>query len=96
MISHLQDPTLTATDSRIRGLLSKRLEMISGLALTLFAILDGFHRTAADTRHAVGAVATPDRLAALDRDIVRWAEPGTLTAAGAGIAGHKGICFDEE
>ena len=70
--------------------------MIPGLAQALLPVLDGFRRTAADARHAVGAVATPDRLAAFERDIVRRAEPGTLTAAGAGIAGRKGICFDEE
>lgn len=70
--------------------------MIPGLAQALLPVLDGFRRTAADARHAVGAVATPDRLAVLNRDVVRWAEPGTLTAAGAGIAGRKGICFDEE
>ena len=70
--------------------------MIPGLAQALFAVLDGFRAAAADARHAVGAVAAPDRLAALDRDIVRWAEPGTLTAAGAGITGRKGICFDKE
>lgn len=70
--------------------------MIPGLAQALFAILDGFRRAAADARHAVGTVTAPDRLAVLNRDIVRRAEPGTLTAAGAGIAGHKGICFDEE
>ena len=70
--------------------------MIPGLAQALFAVLDGFRGTAADARHAVGAVAAPDRLAVLNRDVVRRAEPGTLTAAGAGIAGRKGICFDEE
>ena len=70
--------------------------MIPGLAQALFAILDGFRAAAADAGHAVGAVAAPDRLAVLNRDVVRWAEPGTLTAAGAGIAGRKGICFDEE
>ena len=70
--------------------------MIPGLAQTLFAVLDGFRGIAADARHAVGAVAAPDRLAVLNRDVVRWAEPGTLTAAGAGITGRKGICFDEE
>ena len=70
--------------------------MIPGLAPALFAVLDGFRGTAADARHAVGAVAAPDRLAVLNRDVVRWAEPGTLTAAGASISGRKGICFDEE
>ena len=70
--------------------------MIPGLAQALFAVLDGFRRAAADARHAVGAVAAPDRLAVLNRDVVRRAESGTLTAAGAGIAGHKGVCFDEE
>ena len=70
--------------------------MIPGLAQALFAILDGFRRAAADAGHAVGAVAAPDRLAVLNRDVVRWAEPGTLTAAGASISGRKGICFDEE
>ena len=96
MISHLQDPVLTAADSKIRGLLSKRIEMISGLAPTLFTVLNGFRGTAADARHAVGAVVAPDRLAVLNRDVVRRAEPCTLTAASAGIAGRKGICFDEE
>ena len=70
--------------------------MIPGFAEALFAVFDGFHRTAADARHAVGAVAAPDRLTVLNRDVVRWAELGTLTAAGAGIAGRKSICFDEE
>ena len=70
--------------------------MIPGLAQTLFAVLDGFRGIAADARHAVGAVAAPDRLAVLNHNVVRWTEPGTLTAAGAGIAGRKGICFDEE
>ena len=70
--------------------------MIPGLAQTLFAVLDGFRATAADARHAVGAVAAPDRLAVLYGDVVRWAEPGTLTAASTGITGHKGICFDKE
>ena len=70
--------------------------MIPGLAQALFAVLDGFRRAAADARHAVSAVAAPDRLAVLNRDVVRWAEPGTLTAAGAGITSRKGICFDEE
>ena len=87
---------MTAADSKIRGFLSKHIEMISGLAPTLFTVLNGFRGTAADARHAVGTVAAPDRLAVLDRDIVRRAEPGTLTAAGAGITGRKGICFDEE
>ena len=70
--------------------------MIPRLAQALFAVLDGLGRTAADARHAVGTVAAPDRLAVLNRDVVRWAEPGTLTAAGASISGRKGICFDEE
>ena len=70
--------------------------MIPGLAQALFAVLDGFRWTEADARHAVSAVATPDRLTVLNRDVVRWAEPGTLTAAGASISGRKGICFDEE
>ena len=70
--------------------------MIPGLALTLFAVLNGFCRAATNARHAVSAVTTPDRLAVLDRDVVHRAEPGTLTAAGAGVAGRKGICFDEE
>ena len=70
--------------------------MIPGLAQALFAILDGFRATAADAGHAVGAVAAPDRLAVLNRDIVRRAEPGALTTAGAGITSHKGVCFDEE
>ena len=70
--------------------------MIPGLAQALFAVLDGFRAAAADARHAVGAVAAPDRLAVLDRDIVHWAEFDALTAAGAGIADRKGVCFDEE
>ena len=70
--------------------------MIPGLAQALFAVLDGFCGAIADARHAVSAVAAPDRLAVLNRDVVRWAEPGTLTAAGASISGRKGICFDEE
>lgn len=53
----------------------KRLEMIPGLAQALFAVLDGLGRAAADTGHAVGAVAAPDRLAVLDRDAVCRAEP---------------------
>ena len=76
--------------------LLKRLEMIPGLVYALFTVLNGFRAAAADARHAVGAVAAPDRLAILNRDVVRWAELGTLTAAGAGIAGRKSICFDEE
>ena len=70
--------------------------MVPGLAEALFAVLDGFCGAIADARHAVSAVAAPGRLAVLDRDIVRRAEPGTLTAGGAGITGRKGICFDEE
>ena len=70
--------------------------MIPGLSHALFAVLDGFRTAAADTGHAVGTVAAPDRLAVLNRDVVRWAEPGTLTAASAGIAGRKGSCFDKE
>ena len=70
--------------------------MIPGLAEALFDVLDGFRRAAADARHAVSAVAAPDRLAVLNRDVVHRAKPGTLTAADAGIAGRKGICFDEE
>ena len=76
--------------------LLKRLEMIPGLAQALFAVLNGFRAAVADARHAVGAVAAPDRLAILNRDVVRWAELGTLTAAGAGIADRKGVCFDEK
>ena len=70
--------------------------MIPGLAPALFAVLDGFRWASADARHAVGAVAVPDRLAVLDCDVVRRAKLGALTAAGAGIASRKGSCFDEE
>ena len=70
--------------------------MIPGLAQAFFAVLNGFRRAVTNARHAVGAVAAPDRLAVLNRDVVRRAESGTLTAASAGIAGRKGICFDEE
>ena len=78
------------------SLFKQRLEMIPGLAQALFAVLNGFRTAAADARHAVSTVAAPDRLAVLNRDVVRWAEPDALTAAGAGITGRKGICFDEE
>ena len=78
------------------SLIKQRLKLIPGLALTLFAVLNGFCRAATNARHAVGTVATPDRLAVLNRDIVCRAEPDTLTAADAGVAGCKGICFDEE
>ena len=70
--------------------------MIPGLSQTLFAVLNGFCRAVADARHAVGAVAAPDRLAVLNRDVVHRAKPGTLTAAGAGVAGRKGVRSDEE
>ena len=75
---------------------SKRLKMIPGFAQALFAILNGFRRTAADTRHAVSTVAAPDRPAVLNCDAVRWAEPCALTAASAGTVGRKKICFDKE
>lgn len=58
----------------------KRLKMISGLAQALFAVLDDFHRTAADARHAVDAAAAPNRPAVFNRDVVGWAGPGTLAA----------------
>lgn len=72
---------------------SKRLKMIPWPSQALFSILDGFRRAAADARHAVGAVAAPDRLAVLNRDVVGWAELGALTAAGAGITSRKGIAL---
>ena len=75
---------------------SKRLEMISGFPDAFLAVLNGLRRTMADTRHAVGAVAAPDRPAILERDVVCWAEPDTLAAAGAGIAGRKRLRFDKE
>ena len=70
--------------------------MIPGLAQAFFAVLDGFCGATADARHAVGAVAAPDWLAVLDRDVVHRAEFDALAAAGAGAACGKGICFDEE
>ena len=74
---------------------SKRLEMIPGFAETLFAVLNGFCGTIADAGHAVGAVAAPDRLVVLDRDVVRGAAFGTLAAAGAGVTGRKRLCLDK-
>ena len=65
--------------------------MISGFAQALFSVLHGFRRAVTDTGHAVGAVAAPDWLAVLNRDVVRRAVPGTLTAAGAGIDDRKGV-----
>lgn len=70
--------------------------MIPGLAQAFFAVLNGFRRAVTNARHAVGAVAAPDGLAVLNRDVVRWAKPYALTAAGAGVASRKGICLDEE
>ena len=69
--------------------------MIPGLAETLFAVLDGFRGTITDTGHAVGAVAAPDGLAVLDRDVVRRAELGALSTTDTGIAGSECLCFDE-
>ena len=74
---------------------SKRLEMIPGFAETLFAVLNGFCGTIADAGHAVGAVAAPDRLAVLDRAVVRGAAFGALAAAGAGVTGRKRLCLDK-
>lgn len=70
--------------------------MISGFPDALFAVLNGLCRTMADTRHAVGAVAVPDRSAVLNGNVVGRAEPDTLAAAGAGVARRERICFDEE
>lgn len=70
--------------------------MISGFPGTLLTVLNGLRRAAADTRHAVGAVAAPDRPAVLNGNVVGRAEPDTLSAAGAGIAGRKRLRFDEE
>ena len=70
--------------------------MIPGLAQAFFAVLDGFRRAAADARHAVSAVAAPDRLAVLDGDVVRRAERGTLPAADAGIADGERLCLYAE
>ena len=70
--------------------------MIPGLAQALFSVLNGFRRTIADTGHAVGAVAAPDRLAVLDGDVVRRAERGTLPAANAGIADSERLCLYAE
>ena len=66
--------------------------MIPGLAETLFAVLDGFRGTITDTGHAVGAVAAPDGLAVLDRDVVRRAELGALSTTDTGIAGSECLC----
>lgn len=70
--------------------------MISGFSDALLAVLNGLRRTMADTRHAVGAVAAPDGPAILDSDVVGRAEPGTLAAAGTGVAGRKRLRFDKE
>ena len=75
---------------------SKRLEMISGFPDALLAVLNSLRRAMADTRHAVGAIAAPDRSAVLNGDVVGRAEADTLAAAGAGIAGRKRLRFDEE
>lgn len=75
---------------------SKRLEMISGFSGALLTVLNGLRRTMTDTRHAVGAVAVPNRPAVLNGNVVGRAEPDTLAAAGAGIAGRKRLRFDKE
>lgn len=70
--------------------------MIPRFPHTPLAVLNGFRRAVADTRHAVGAVAAPDRPAVLDGDVVGRAELGALTAAGAGVAGSERLCFDKK
>lgn len=75
---------------------SKHLEMISGFPDALFAVLNGLRRTMTDTRHAVGAVAAPDRPAVLNGNVVGRAEPDTLAAAGAGVARRERLRFDKE
>ena len=55
---------------------------VARLAFTDFSVFDGFHRTATDTCHAVGAVFTPYWRAVLYRDIIHWAEIFTKSAAG--------------
>ena len=84
------------TISRGSWRFSKCLKMISGFPDALLDVLNGLRRTMADARHTVGAVAAPDRPAILERDVVCWAEPDTLAAAGAGIAGRKRFRFDKE
>ena len=78
----------------LRG--SQGREMIPGLAQAFFAVFNGRGGAAADTGHAVGAMAAPGGLAALQGDVVGGAEPGTLTAAGAGVADGEGFVLDEE
>lgn len=70
--------------------------MISGFPAALFAVLNGLRRTMADTGHAVGAVAAPDRPAVLNGNVVGRAEPDTLAAAGAGVARRERLRFDKE
>lgn len=70
--------------------------MISGLVHTLFAVLNSLRRTVADVRHTVGAVAAPERLAVLNRDVVSGAETDALAAANAGLTDDKGFIFDKE
>lgn len=69
--------------------------MIPGLPHALLAVFNSLRRTAADTRHAVDAVATPDGPAILDGDVVGRAESGTFSAAGTGVAGRKRHRFDK-
>lgn len=70
--------------------------MISGLTDTLFAVLDGIRRAAADACHTVSAVAAPDGPAFLNGNVVGRAEAGALAAAGTGVASRKRLCFDKE
>ena len=60
---------------------SKRLKKISGFPGALPTVLNRLRRPMADTRHAVGAVAAPDRPAVLNGNVVGWVEPDTLAAA---------------
>ena len=68
--------------------------LIAGFSLTLFAVLNGKERTAADAGHAVGTIIPPTWLAILHADIVQGTGLLAETAAAAGIGGVKGLGLD--
>lgn len=59
-----------------------------------FAIGDGCLGAIADAGHAVGAVAVPPRLAALQFNVVHGAQGGTLAAADAAVVHRKRPVMD--
>ena len=72
---------------------SKRFKVITRLANALFAVFNGGSRAIADAGHAVGAFTAPNRLAALQRDVIGRAALYTLPAACAGIADSESLCL---